>query len=237
MIDEYRVNTIVDAYIEPLYVHTTPDVKDVHRMLEKDRAKGISATSRAEISNFVKEALHKKLISKHKWINNLPPFGYKIDKQGYLKIIKKDAAIVRWIFKKYLKTLSAPYAAYFLEKEKGIIFSNVRIWYILTNPIYLGIYDVSGERAYIPGLQIIDEKTFLKAQRLLKLSKKRKRQMPKERKIKAVDKVFSQYFANLDEEEKQEKERTTEKKYVNTKRRVNCLSYEADYLSDASEGE
>ncbi|GAI48652.1 unnamed protein product, partial [marine sediment metagenome] len=53
-------------------------------MLEKDRAKGISATSRAEISNFVKEGLYKKLISKHKWVNNRPPFGYKIDKHKYL---------------------------------------------------------------------------------------------------------------------------------------------------------
>lgn len=235
MTDEDRVNTIVDAYIESLHAHTTPDVKDVHRMLKKDRAKGISATSRAEISNFVKEALHKKLISNHKWINNRPPFGYKIDKQRYLKIVKKDAAIIHWIFKKYLKTLSAPEVAYLLEKEKEIIFSKVQIWRILTNPIYLGIYDVSGERAYIPELQITDEKTFLKAQQLLKLPKRGKSHMPKERKIKTIDKIFSQYFADLDEEEEQKKERTTEKKHVNINRRVACLSHEADYLSDASE--
>lgn len=237
MIDEDRVNTIVDAYIESLHAHTTPEVKDVHRMLEKNRAKGISATSRAEISNFVKEALHKKLISNHKWINNRPPFGYKIDKQRYLKIVKKDAAIVRWIFKKYLKLSSTPDVAYLLEKEKGMDWLKVRIWYILTNPIYIGIYDVSGERAYIPELQIIDEKTFLKAQQLLKHPKRGKNQMPMERKKKAIDKVFSQYFANLDEEEERKKERATEKKHVNIKRRVSCLSYEADYLSDASEEE
>lgn len=35
--------------------------------------------------------------------------------------------------------------------------------------------------------------------------------------------------------ELKEKERTTKKKHVNIKRRVDCLSYEADYLSDAIE--
>ena len=194
-ISQERADIIVNAYIESL--HHQPEPHEIQRMIEKDPVKGISATSRAEISNFSKEGLFNKLISKHKWPNASAPFGYKIDKNKYLTIDKKRAKIVKQIFDKYLELQSTPDVAFQLEKEFGIKKDKSKIRYILRNPIYIGIYHVSDETAYFEELQIVDENIFLKVQEILP-KRKEKKPMDGERKRKTVDRIFDQYMKILD---------------------------------------
>lgn len=239
--DEQRINEIVNAYLASLdggesffseaeSEHESPEIDDVRRMLQKDLAKGIDATSRAEISNYVKEAMFRKLISKHRWINNKPPLGYRVDADGYLKVCKKEIAIVRWIFKKYLEIRNLPEVRFLLEKEKKISKSTHSLWYIIRNSIYLGIYNVSGEVAYLPELQVIDEKMFLNVQRLLS-EKKPREQMPEDRKLRAINNVFSQYMRNLENESRFEREpKLIKRRNVTLNRRVKTCGYESDFL-------
>lgn len=252
---EEKLNRIVDAYISSLYDekeeslledHETPNVDDVHRMLKKDPAKGISATSRAEIGKYTKEGLYKKRISLHKWPNAKPPFGYKLDKNGYLKVHKKNAQTIKWIFKRYLKTKSTLAVKNDLEEIKGINLTKITIWNILKRSIYLGFYHVSDETAYIEELQIIDEDIFMEAQNLLRTGVDRHhQQMPIERKEKIVDRVFDEYFKALNSgdidreyEEEKEFEETYEpiglkkKRRVNKKLRSETLRFESNYIVD-----
>jgi hypothetical protein len=260
MKDEKKIDKVVNAYLASLYPemvgeelledHETPGKADVNRMLEKDPAKGISATSRAEISNYVKEALYVKRIQFHKWPNATPPFGYKIDKDGYLKVYKKNAQIIKWIFDRYLKTKSTLAVTHDLEDVKGIRLTKQTVWKILSRSTYIGFYHVADETAFIKELQIIDEDVFMEAQKLLKTGCDRNHeQMPPERKEKIVDRVFDEYFkalnsGDIDKEYAEEKEFQEEyeaiegeikeprKRRVNHNLRSETLRFESQYIVD-----
>jgi hypothetical protein len=259
MPDENKVNKIVDAYLASLYPeqepdelledHETPDTSDVNRMLKRDQAKGITATSRAEISNYVKEALYKKLIMHHKWPSGIPPFGYKIDKNHYLKVKKKNAEIVKWVFNRYLVKKTVGAVAYDLKKEKGIDMQKHNIYYFLKNPIYIGFYHVSGETAYMKDLQIIDERVFMEVQKLMKSGKERNTiPMQSDRKEHEIDRIFNAHLEALNSgelDQEYEADKKFEEEYepvaVKKKRRVNrdlrseTLRFESQYIVNAED--
>lgn len=239
-----RVDEIVNSYIESLYEeHRTPTVEDLERIMSKDPVKGISATSRAEISKFVKEGLYKKIISKHKWPNRSPPLGYYVGENQYLHIDREGAELVRWIFDLYLKTEAVGEVAYRLNKH-GISITQPGVWKVLNNSIYIGVYNISGEIAYLPHLQIVDDETFLEVRKRMKTTKtsKRKREpMNEERKKEAVDNIFDAYFKSLEEEEQDvgegeggsgEQEAPEKPPRVNIRRRVSCLRREGEILEE-----
>lgn len=234
--DKERVDTIVNAYIESFddLDHEQPDIPRVKEVLEKEIVKKISGVSRAEIGNYTKEGLHKKLISKHKWPNKSIPFGYKLSKDQEINIKKTERRMVKFIFDTYLKENSINTVAYRFQKKFKADMDKSRVHYILRNPIYMGVYQVSDEVAYIDELEIIKPEDFLKVQELFKDARHRTKPMDPDVKRSKVDKIFDEYFHSLDEDDDEViKKKIPERKIktpVNKKKRAETLEFESDYL-------
>lgn len=232
--DKKRLNEIVNSYIAGLREeHRTPTAEDLERIMSKDPVKGISATSRAEISEFVKEGLYKKIISKRKWPNKSPPLGYYVDESQDLRIKQEGAELVKWIFDLYLETETVGEVTRQLNKH-GISITQPGVWKVLNNSIYIGVYNVSGEVAYLPHLQIVDDETFLDAQKRMRTAKREP--MNEERKKETVDNIFDTYFKGLKEEDEEDEGESGEQEppekppRVNIRRRKSCLRREGEIL-------
>ncbi|MCD6412864.1 MAG: recombinase family protein [Elusimicrobia bacterium] len=115
------------------------------------------------------------------------PLGYKRDKnkKGYLHIDEKEAAIVREIFKTYIKeksiqkTMEAIKSKYEGLNSRLKKITKSRIYSILTNKAYIGIREIykkdksKYEEVKAVWNGIIDEKLFRQAENLLKANKER----------------------------------------------------------------
>lgn len=114
-----------------------------------------------------------------------PPYGYKAVKHGRCNsrnrevhdiVVDEDAAqIVRLIFYKYVhEGYGALRISHYLYEQNifrddGRNFPNTSINRILKNPIYTGVLrNGNAQSEVIPELQIIDQDTFDRAQRLMK---------------------------------------------------------------------
>ena len=114
-----------------------------------------------------------------------PPYGYKAEKHGRCNsrnrevhdiVVDEDAAqIVRLIFYKYVhEGYGALRISHYLYEQNifrddGRNFPNTSINRILKNPIYTGVLrNGNAQSEVIPELQIIDQDTFDRAQRLMK---------------------------------------------------------------------
>lgn len=141
----------------------------------------------------------------HKWPNRLPPLGYDKGEDGRLRINKHEAGLVRKIFQAYMDLKSMPQVAFELNK-RGVKTKREKEWTatavkrILDNKIYIGIYEVAGVKDYVKDYQILDEKLFNKVREARGRYKKIKEDMPKERKMGTIDRVFNEYLEFLYEE-------------------------------------
>lgn len=115
-----------------------------------------------------------------KWVQNIPPFGYDIDRENDTLIINdKEASVVRKIFELYTSGKGMNKIAVELNKSQirtksGFGWCDSKIKYILKNPVYIGTmrynYRVNQENYFevknaVPA--IISEETFEKAQKIM----------------------------------------------------------------------
>lgn len=143
----------------------------------------------------------------HKWPNPHPPLGYNRLNDGRLTVKKREAKIVRRIFDMYFYEKSMPQVAFLLNKAR-ILTKNGKKWTaasvrdILTNEIYIGIYNVAGVRGYVEDYRIIDDNVF-SIVKDIRLRYKRKGAtkplIPRDRKSSKIDKMFEKYFEVLKE--------------------------------------
>lgn len=111
-------------------------------------------------------------------------YGYRLDKRGRTNkrnkevfdlVIDEDAAkIIQLIFQKYVNEgYGAQRLSRYLEEKKirkpnGKNFPNTSINRIIKNPIYTGVIrNGDAQSAFIPELQIIDQETFDRAQKIM----------------------------------------------------------------------
>ncbi len=142
----------------------------------------------------------------HKWPNRLPPLGYDKGADGRLKINEEEANLVRKIFEMYLELKSMPQIAFELNKlgiktKRGKEWTTTAVKRILDNKIYIGIYEVAGVRDYVEEYKIIDDELFNKVKEVRERYKRIRREMPKDRKMGTIEKIFSEYFEYLKEME------------------------------------
>jgi site-specific DNA recombinase len=138
----------------------------------------------------------------HKWPNPHPPIGYKQLNDGRLGVKEKEAKLVRRIFVMYLHEKSMPQVAFMLNKE-GILTKNGKKWTaaavrgILTNEIYIGIYDAAGIRDYVEEYRILKDPLFTGTNEARLRYKKKgatKPSIPRDRKSAKIEKMFAKYF-------------------------------------------
>jgi site-specific DNA recombinase len=145
------------------------------------------------------------LAKKHRWPNAHPPLGYERLTDGRLKVTKKEAMLVQKIARMYLNEKSMPQAAFLLNKE-GILTKKGKRWTaaavreVLTDGIYVGIYDIASVRDYVPEYRILDDRTFLAVNETRLRYKTRgngKPSVPKDRRSEKIEKMFGKYFELL----------------------------------------
>jgi site-specific DNA recombinase len=141
----------------------------------------------------------------HKWPNPHPPLGFTRLDDGRLKIEKKEVKIVQKIFALYLREKSMDQVAFLLNKKglrtkKGKKWSAVAVRDVLTDEIYVGIYDVAGVRDYVEEYRILDDNIFVRANEM-RLRFKRKATLrppiPANRKDEKIEKIFDKYMGLL----------------------------------------
>jgi len=150
------------------------------------------------------------LAKEHKWPNPHPPLGYERSSEGLLKVKEDEATLVRRIFEMYLRERSMPHVAFQLNKEsiltkKGKKWNAMSVKDVLTDGIYVGMYNVAGVRDYIEEYRILGDDVFVMANetRLRYRRKGAKRPpMPEDRKMAKINKMFDMYSELLKEAEK-----------------------------------
>ena len=168
----------------------------------------VAELEREIIGERARMGLHA-LAKLHKWPNPHPPTGYKRSNDGRLKVKEREAKLVRRIFGMYLHEESMPQVAFTLNKE-GILTKNGKKWTaaavrdVLTDEIYIGIYDVAGIRDYVEEYRILKDTVFIATNETrLRYKKKgaRKPLIPRDRKSAKIEKMFEKYFELLKEAE------------------------------------
>ena len=169
------------------------------------RSLGSVAELEAElIGERARMGLHA-LAKKHRWPNANPPLGYERLGDGRLKVTGKEAKLVRKIASMYLNEKSMPHVAFLLNKKgiqtkKGKQWTAATVRDILTDEIYVGIYDVAGVRDYVQEYRILDDSVFLAVNETrlrYKSEGNRKPSVPEDRKSEKIEKMFGKYFELL----------------------------------------
>ena len=110
-------------------------------------------------------------IQKGEVISGVVPYGYKIEDKHFV-IDEEKAHHVRETYKTFLQCGSV--RATMLKMNSTLFYCNVdRIHKILSNPIYIGIYDKSGRKNEHYCEPIIEEVIYYKAQKLLECNVKK----------------------------------------------------------------
>jgi len=107
------------------------------------------------------------LAKKHRWPNPHPPLGYERLVDGRLEIIREEAKLILKIANMYLNEKSMPHVAFLLNKagiltKKGKKWTAATVRKVLTDPIYVGIYNVAGVKDYVEEYRMLDEIIFLR---------------------------------------------------------------------------
>jgi site-specific DNA recombinase len=166
----------------------------------------VAELERELIGERARMGLHA-LAKLHKWPNPHPPIGYKRVSDGRLEVKENEARLVRKIFVLYLRKKSMPQVAFMLNKE-GILTKNDKKWTaaavrdVLTDEIYIGIYDVAGIREYVEEYRILKDNIFTTTNETRLRYKEKgatKPGVPRDRKSAKIEKMFEKYFELLEE--------------------------------------
>lgn len=170
------------------------------RFLEKYAPKGISTLSREVISKHTRDGM-KRARAECKWQGGHPPDGFNLDDKKKL-LQNERALLIKSMFLKYNEMENTPQIAFDLNKQ-GIKTRNdknwtaLKIYRILTNPIYKGTYKSKETEIYVSDYQIVSTELFDRVQKKLKKRGPHKK-MPKERKEDGINRMFNDYFKALE---------------------------------------
>jgi len=161
----------------------------------------VAELERELIGERARMGLHA-LAKLHKWPNPHPPIGYKRLDNGRLKMERREAGLVRRIFVSYVREKSMSQVAFLLNNE-GSLTKNGKKWTavavrdVLTDEIYIGIYNVAGIRDYVKEYRILEDSVFMKVHETrlrFKGKRAKKPPIPGDRKSATIEKMFGMYF-------------------------------------------
>lgn len=146
----------------------------------------------------------------HKWPNHRTPLGYTTLKDYTLVPCPEDIPTIELVWDKYCRLKSGPAVAEELNHE-GVETKHggkweARLVYAATdNPLYVGRWSRGGLDEYDPDLRIMPDEEFEAMQRIRRRKHIDRSPMSAQRKRKAIRRVYSQYFQQLELEATQEK--------------------------------
>lgn len=119
----------------------------------------------------------KESIRKGRHVGGTVLYGYKLDPNKYYLIDETVAPIIRKIFNDYVSGIKATDIAKSLNRagirtKAGAEWTRIKIGQVLNNKKYTGVYEGYEVKAEVQIPQIIDERTFNAAQKMLSSNKK-----------------------------------------------------------------
>lgn len=143
---------------------------------------------------------HHARASQHKWPNDSPPFGYNRKTDGKLEIDQEESAVVKDIFRQYIKLESMVDVSAVIEDDHELDnrkWSRQRVGRILRNEIYTGTFRVGEYSEQVEEYRIVSDEEFEKASKLRKRflsnSSSERPAMSETRKEDTVEKVLEAY--------------------------------------------
>ena len=138
------------------------------------------------------------LAQSHKWPNDHPPLGYDKAADETLRVNEDEAALVRRIFRLYLKERSMPQVAFLLNEEglqtkKATEWSRQAIRRILKNDLYVGTYQLAGYEEHVESYRIISDDLFTTVTDVRYRFKHSGDQMDDQRKSSKAERILSEY--------------------------------------------
>ena len=152
---------------------------------------------------------HRARILQHKWPNSTPPIGYEKQSDGRLRVLPREAILVRRIFKLYLELESMREVADVLNREansrpRGRGWSASSIGAVLRNTIYAGMLSVGGIEVEATEYQVIGADHLERAEalrgRYQRDKKARRSEIPRESKRQCVSDVVDAYVRYIEGE-------------------------------------
>lgn len=136
-----------------------------------------------------------------RWPNNNPPLGYDLAEDQKLSISDEEAALVRRIFRMYLRERSMPRVAHLLN-ETGVTTKNGNEWTrwavkkIISNSLYKGQYQMGEYEEYVEEYQIISERIFETVTETRYRYRDKKGSMDGARKLPKSEKIIERFKAS-----------------------------------------
>lgn len=131
-----------------------------------------------------------------------------------LEVNRKEAGLIRWIFKRYIRNMSMPQVAFELNKngtrtKKGKQWNARAVRDVLTNELYVGRYKVAGVEERVEEYRILEDDIFEEVSKIMgrfKEGKGKRPPMPQDRKKAGIEKIFNAYLEYLNDLEEKRKE-------------------------------
>lgn len=140
---------------------------------------------------------------KGRWPESQVPFGYKRTKGNHLCIKEPEAEVVRAVFSCYLEQMSYAEASHALNARdlsfRGDRWDARRVRMILENGIYGGHYSMCGVTKEMPRLAIVSPDLFARVEELRARKVRKGKPASDALRDAALDSVFRQYLASLDQ--------------------------------------
>lgn len=142
--------------------------------------------------------------SEGRWARPHVPFGYRRTKGNYLRVIRDEAKSIERCFVCYLEERSYSRTAMALNSEGcpwkgGEPWTENRVRQTLENPAYDGRVKIGGVESARPQMRIVSRELFQKVRMARRARGQSGRPLARSEKEQAIDNVFSQYLATLDE--------------------------------------
>jgi len=138
------------------------------------------------------------LAQTHRWPNEKPPLGYKLQSDDTLEVIAPEAELVYRIFQSYLDKRSMPEVAFRLNErdittKSGDSWNRQAVRVVLTNEIYIGKYKVAEFEEDVSEYRIIPDQLFADVTQVRYRFQNSKPRMKRDRKEKKAERVLKAY--------------------------------------------
>ncbi|MFH2204435.1 MAG: recombinase family protein [Elusimicrobiota bacterium] len=162
-----RIDVGIRSITEP-FDTTTPPGKLLFNMLGS-----FAQFERELIGERTRMGLRRRL-KEGKW-NGLPPFGYRVSKDGVLEVRPEEVPFVRRVFRLLTEeNIGVKLITRTMRKEDKTTrrrktgWQNTTVWQMLTNPVYAGFMIMDGKPVKARHEVIISEELFQRTQEMLK---------------------------------------------------------------------
>lgn len=187
-------------------LHSVTEQLDTSNAFGRFNFRNIASAAELERELIGERARMGKLAQAHagKWTTHSPPIGYRLTEDRKLVIDPKEAKLVRRIFRMYMKKIPLTEISRRLSEEghqtrRGRRFSPSTVDSILRNLIYDGTFEALGVKHEMPELRIISPR--MREDERKRRGRRCKDNLNNERRKIAIDAVFDDYFAHLQEME------------------------------------